>query len=125
MTSSNRLGRVLIAEDEFLLGVLLEENLRESGYDVAGPIGDLPAVLAALETETFDYAIFDINLGGQMVYPAAEVLMKRGVPVALLSGYGNANIPEPFRGVTVLTKPCDFRHIQAWLEGAKASLKTR
>ena len=118
MTSSSPPKRILIAEDEFLVGVLLEENLRESGYDVVGPITELKSLLAALESEKFDCAIFDINLGGQMVYPAVEVLMKRGVPFTLLSGYGNSNIPEPFRGVTVMAKPCDFRDIEAWLKRA-------
>src|SRR3954471_21556906 len=100
MTSSSSPKRVLVAEDEFLVGVLLEENLRDAGFDTIGPISELKSLLAALESETFDCAIFDINLGGQMVYPAATVLMKRGVPFALLSGYGNSNIPEPFRGAT-------------------------
>ncbi len=120
MTSSSHPKRILVAEDEFLVGVMLEENLRESGYDVVGPITDLKSLLAALDSETFDCAIFDINLGGHMVYPAAEVLMKRGTPVALLSGYGGSNLPEAFRGVTVMTKPCDFRDIEAWVQKATA-----
>lgn len=120
MTSSSPQKRVLIAEDEFLVGVMLEENLRESGYDVVGPLGELKSLLAALDTEKFDCAIFDINLGGQMVYPAVDVLRKRGTPFVLLSGYGNSNIPDPYRGVTVMSKPCEFRDIQAWLKSVTA-----
>jgi len=118
MTSSNSPARVLVAEDEFLVAVMLEENLRESGYDVVGPVSDLKSLLSAVETETFDCAIFDINLNGQMVYPAVEVLMKRGLPFTLLSGYGSSNIPDAFRGVNVMAKPCDFRDIEAWLKKA-------
>ena len=95
---------------------MLEENLRESGYDVAGPFGDLKSLLAALDSEKFDCVILDVTLGGQMVYPAVEVLMKRGVPFTLLSGYGNTNIPEPFRDVMVMGKPCEFRDIEAWIK---------
>ena len=120
MTSSNLPPRVLIAEDEFLVGVLLEENLRESGYDVVGPISDLPALLAALETEKFHCAILDVNLGGQMVYPAVDILMKRGLPFTLLSWYGSSNLPEPYRSAAVMGKPCEFRDIEAWVKRVTA-----
>ncbi len=121
MTSSSPI-RVLVAEDEFLVGVLLEENLRESGYDVVGPISDLKSLLAVLDAEKFDCAIFDINLGGQMVYPAVGVLKQRGVPFTLLSGYGGGNLPEPYRDVTVMGKPCDFRDIEAWVKRATSTV---
>ena len=120
MMSSSSPKRILIAEDEFLIAVLLEENLRESGYDVAGPFSDLTSLLAALDSEKFDCAILDVNLGGQMVYPAVDVLLKRGVPFTLLSGYGNTNTPDAYRGVTVMGKPCEFRDIEAWIKKVTA-----
>src|SRR4051812_34780574 len=60
--------RVLVAEDEFLVAVVLEEDLRAAGCEVVGPFANLAAAGEAARRETFDLAILDINLAGEMVY---------------------------------------------------------
>jgi hypothetical protein len=34
-------------------------------------------------------------------------LLARGIPFFFLSGYSHSNLPEKFRAVTRLNKPCD------------------
>ena len=97
--------RVLIAEDEFLVGVQLEEDLRSAGCAIVGPFSTLETATQAARCERFDLAILDINLNGDMVYPLADEFLARGVPFIFLSGYVAADLPARFRRSPRLTKP--------------------
>ena len=81
----------------------------------------LPAPLVdamkAAQREPFDFAILDINLGGTLVYPLADHLLTRRIPFLFLTGYSLANLPERFRHVTRLNKPCDPAQLIAALRG--------
>jgi len=99
--------RVLLVEDEFLLSMVLAADLRAAGYDVLGPCATVEAAMQAAQSESFDGAILDINLKGQLVYPVAEELARRRIPFMFLSGYGLVSMPEPFRGRPCLPKPSD------------------
>ena len=98
---------ILLVEDEFLLALQLEELLQSRGGTVLGPFRKLDDAMQAAQREEFDFAILDVNLNGTMVYPLADDLLKRDVPFLFLSGYSLANLPERFRAVTRLNKPCD------------------
>ena len=99
--------RVLLVEDEFLVSAVLAADLRAAGYDVLGPCATLAAAMEAAQSESFDGAILDINLKGQLVYPVAEELARRRIPVMFLSGYASISMPEPFRARPCLPKPAD------------------
>jgi DNA-binding response OmpR family regulator len=98
---------ILLVEDEFLLAIQLEELLQSRGGTVRGPYGGLDEAMQAAQREHFDFAILDINLSGTMVYPLADQLLARGIPFLFLTGYSPSNLPERFRPVTRLNKPCD------------------
>ena len=108
---------ILLVEDEFLLALHLEELLQSLGGTVRGPFGKLSDALDAVQREKFDLALLDINLGGTMVYPLADDLRARGVPFLFLSGYSVANLPDRFRSVMRLNKPCDPDLLVAALRG--------
>jgi CheY-like chemotaxis protein len=99
--------RILVAEDEFLLGIQLEEELQAAGHAVLGPYTSVARASEACRTEQFDIALLDANLHGELIYPLADELTKRGVPFVLLSGYGAANLPERLRTVPRVAKPHD------------------
>ncbi len=99
--------RVLVAEDEFLVALLLEEELRLNGCSVVGPFTTLAVALQAARREAFDLAILDINLNGEMVYPLADELLARGAPFLFVSGYGSVNLPERFKPLPRVPKPYD------------------
>jgi two-component system, response regulator PdtaR len=107
---------ILVAEDEFLLAIQLEEELRDAGHDVIGPYTSVAKVMQAVQDETFDIAVLDVNLNGELIYPLADDLQARGIPFVLLSGYGAANLPERFRESPRVVKPHDstmlFREIR-------------
>lgn len=54
--------RVLIADDSALIRDGLSHVLPAHGFDVAGAVGDLPALLAAVDTTRPDVALIDIRM---------------------------------------------------------------
>ena len=111
--------RVLVVEDEFLVGIQLEEDLRAAGCSIVGPFVSLETATVAARSERFDLALLDINLSGDPVYPLADELSARGVPFIFLSGYLSAALPERFRGSPQIAKPHDPA---ALLEAIRAAL---
>lgn len=97
--------RVLVAEDEALVSMLIEDMLADAGAVVVGPAATLDEALSLARTETVDIALLDVNLAGKAIFPVADVLRERGVPFIFASGYGEAGIIEDHRGAPVLQKP--------------------
>jgi DNA-binding response OmpR family regulator len=97
--------RVLIVEDEYLVALMIKDFLVEFGCATVGPIGSVAKALAAIDVETFDVAVLDVNLAGEKIYPVAETLAARGVPFLLVSGYGEGAIPADHQEWRVCTKP--------------------
>lgn len=108
--------RVLIVEDDFLVGLASLDALQSAGCETIGPEPSLASALAAVKRETFDIAILDINLAGQMVYPVADDLAARNIPFVFVTGYSATQIPDPYRQMPRLEKPFDPRALQAALE---------
>lgn len=98
--------KILVVEDEYMLAEELRTALREAGAHVIGPIGSLAKAMTFLEgNPDLDGAVLDVNLGGDAVYPAADVLLARGVAVILATGYDLSSIPERYAHVPVCDKP--------------------
>jgi DNA-binding response OmpR family regulator len=100
-------ARILVAEDEFLVYLALGEDLRGAGYAVVGPFASLAETEAAVAREPIDLALLDINMGGEMAWPAADALIAKNIPLILLSGYGESGLPERYRALPRLAKPFD------------------
>jgi CheY-like chemotaxis protein len=97
--------RVLVVEDEMLIGMLLEDMLADMGYTVVGIIPRVNEALAAAQREAFDFAILDVHLNGQAVFPVADVLVERGIPFVFATGYGERGLPDQYRSRPILQKP--------------------
>ena len=106
--------RVLLAEDEAIIGMMMREFLTECGLFVIGPCCTVNEAIAAADGEV-DCAILDLNLGGNSVYPVAEMLTARGVPIAFVTGYDRESVDPRFDGVPVLQKPITREHLQSYL----------
>ena len=98
--------RVLIMEDESLVAMLLETILADLGCDVVGPESNIEDGLnVASGTAPLDAALLDVNVAGQEIFPVAEALKARGVPFVFSTGYGEAGLPEHWRGNPTVQKP--------------------
>jgi len=97
--------RILVVEDEMLIGMLLEDMLADMGHVVVGIIPRVNEALTAVQREAFDLAILDVHLNGQAVFPVAEALIERGIPFVFATGYGERGLPDQYRGRPILQKP--------------------
>jgi CheY-like chemotaxis protein len=114
-------ARILIVEDEPLLRLGLEDMVSELGCVLAGSEGALPEALKLAQTEQFDIAILDINLGGRRVDPICDVLAQRGIPFIFTTGYDGDGVPKPGLAAAVLQKPYAFEAFRAAIETALIS----
>ncbi|WP_159994643.1 HWE histidine kinase domain-containing protein [Roseomonas sp. 18066] len=107
-------ARILVVEDEPMIGAALTAMLVQFGCSVAGPVTGLETALKRVleATEPFDLALVDVNLNGRESFPVAELLAGRGVPVIYLTGY--AELPEERLALAagMLRKPVDPRELQ-------------
>jgi CheY-like chemotaxis protein len=103
--------RVLLVEDEPLIALALEDELRDLGCEVVGPAFSLAAAVQLAGDATLNGAILDVNLGGQKVYPAADLLAARNLPFIFVTGYGAAGLLEPYRDRPVLQKPIALKRL--------------
>ncbi len=97
--------RVLVVEDEVVVAFLIEDVLAEEGCDVVGPYATVALALIAAETEALDFAMLDVNVAGERVYPVALRLAARNIPFLLVSGYGDAAVPPEHPEWQVFGKP--------------------
>lgn len=85
--------------------MVIEDAIGELGHDVVGPIAEFHEALALVADGELCCAILDINIRGGNSYPVADILLRRGVPVLLMSGYNVQSLPERLQGETLLQKP--------------------
>jgi PAS domain S-box-containing protein len=96
--------RILVVEDEPLIGMATCDLIEELGHSVVGPFFNLATSRAALEGR-LDAAILDVNLGKDEAYPLAEELSVRGIPILFMTGYAQDSLDKRFRDYPVLQKP--------------------
>ena len=100
--------RILIVEDDFLIGSATASALARAGADTVGPVGTLEHALKLAETERLTAAILDIALRNDEVWPVAHALRQRDVPIVFYSG----NKPSPeWEGYLYLSKPAPVSRI--------------
>jgi DNA-binding response OmpR family regulator len=97
--------RVLVVEDEMLIAGMIADTLRDAGCEIVGPALSLERGKILASGEDMDGAILDINLAGNACFPIAEILTQREVPIAFLTGYGEAALPDTYRQLPCLWKP--------------------
>lgn len=97
--------RVLLVEDDAIVGMMMRDILLEHGLFVVGPCCSLAETMSTLGATEIDCAVLDLNLAGESVHPAAELLLERGIPFLFVTGYGRESIDEKFSAVPVLQKP--------------------
>ena len=111
-------ARVLVVEDEAAISMLLEDMLLDFGCEIVGPAARLATALEMAQKESFTVAILDVNVAGEPIYPVAEAIASRDLPLVFSTGYGGAGIREPFRDRPVVQKPFSQSDLKRTLIGA-------
>ena len=117
--------RVLVVEDEALVSMLVEDELRGAGAEVVGPapsVGDaLRLVEAAAADGGLSAAVLDINLDGRHVKPVADRLAALGVPFLFATGYGETCDTGGHRAAPTLHKPFAPERLVAAVEAVASA----
>ena len=99
--------RILLAEDEIFVSMAIEDALVAAGAEVVGPVMSLAAGVELLDSGVeVDGAILDVNLGDALVFPMAEMLRERGVPIIFHTAMGDRpEFAQDYPDATVCVKP--------------------
>ena len=104
--------KVLIVEDEFLVAMMIADMLSDLGHDVIGTATNLAAAVQKSSSLPVDFAVLDVNLNGELSYPAADALAARGIPFLFATGYSSKGLQERYMSVPRLQKPFDIRTLE-------------
>ena len=118
-------NRIMIVEDEALVAMALRETLEELGLSVVGPFSRISEAMVALRGNKIDGAVLDVNLGGELIYPLADVLVADRVPFIFITGYGADEIEHRFSTIPVLQKPIEREALDAVFSRPLAPHKQR
>lgn len=105
-----RPGRILIVEDELLVGMEMARAMTAQGWEVLGPAGTVEEAFSLLtDRSPPDAAVLDINLNGQLVYPVADLLRSRDIPYIFCTGYETAEGDERYSHTKIVQKPTNLQ----------------
>jgi two-component system, response regulator PdtaR len=112
MHLSEKKGRVLIVEDEPLIGAALEEFLVDQGYDVPRIIDTVESVLPAVRDCRPDLILMDIKLRSfnDGIDATHRLRLLSSIPVVFLTAYTDEATRKRAEGITntvFLGKPLD------------------
>jgi DNA-binding response OmpR family regulator len=100
---------VLLAEDEAIIAIELEDGLRGAGFAVAGPFASCAQAEAWLRRGEPDAAILDHELKDGPCDALICDLSRRGVPTIVFTGHDAPRNPAPaLSTATWVTKPIAF-----------------
>lgn len=115
--------RVLIVEDNPLLGYLIETSLLDAGHDPLGPVPDIDDALAIIESGQPELAFVDINLdGGSTGLLLAGALCRHGIPFFYASGQTEIARTDRSRAMGLLPKPFSPELLVAVVEAVESYL---
>jgi PAS domain S-box-containing protein len=98
--------RLLLVEDEALIQAETAARIEEAGHVVAATASSLQEAKLAAAEANIAAAVLDVNLGGELSFPVADILRARGVPFVFVTGYQPEGlIPERFSTAPVVRKP--------------------
>ncbi|QND51026.1 hypothetical protein HB779_03320 [Phyllobacterium sp. 628] len=105
--------RLLVLEDEYLIGLELERIAEECGVRSTHVVSTVAELLFWIESQqTCDIAILEVKARGTSSLEAATRLQQRGIPVVFTTAYDQQRGGIPgFMDVPVVLKPYDTAQI--------------
>ena len=84
----------------------LAEALQDAGSIVLGPVPTVDKAIKKIESELhIDGAVVDVNLGGMLAYPVADLLIARKIPLVFTSGYEDSLLRDRYSQVKNAPNP--------------------
>lgn len=105
--------RVLIVEDEPLIGWMLEDIVGSMGMEVAGPFRTTAEANDYLRDFTPEVALLDVNLLDGDVFPVADALQETHVPMIFhTANLKCQELKARYHEAEVIMKPSDPATLQ-------------
>ncbi|MBU2549394.1 MAG: PAS domain S-box protein [Proteobacteria bacterium] len=121
--SVKRTERVLVVEDEVIIGQDLKSRIQEMGYQVRGPVATAEEAVESVRRELPDLVLMDVILAGAMdgIEAAETIRSIAEIPIVFVTAYADeeridrAKLTLPFG---YLIKPFSDRDLKATVEMA-------
>jgi DNA-binding response OmpR family regulator len=98
-------ARILIVEDDPLIGFDLAVELEAHGFAIVGVAPTVAKALSLLRQHGCDIAVLDVNLGRETSAAIASTLTMAQIPFIAVTGYSIDQCPQEFASVPRLSKP--------------------
>ena len=96
---------ILVVEDEFIIGMMLCQELGRAGAVTIGPLSSVADAVKAIEVRVFDLVILDAKLGAGSGADLVAGLKERRIPYVVVSGYERTGLPPALKGAPFVAKP--------------------
>ncbi len=113
--------KILIVEDEYLIGLVLRQDLIQLGHTVSGPVSTGEKAVEIAVAQPPDLIFIDINLAGALdgIDAAREIRSQVDVPIIFMTGYTDdemINRTAQVGALACLTKPVPIYEIARVIE---------
>ena len=87
--------RILLVEDDAVIGLSLQLLLEANGYAVTGPVDNGIEALEIADRSGIDIALLDLKLNGSVNgLTVGRALRERSIPIVFLTGYVSTFVSE-------------------------------
>jgi CheY-like chemotaxis protein len=101
--------RILVAEDEMVVAMVLEDTIIDAGGMVLGPVASVHDALSLLHVAKADggisAAVINLRLGQHNTTKLADALTEQNVPFIYATGYNSHEDIDVHQEAMVLDKP--------------------
>jgi DNA-binding response OmpR family regulator len=112
--------RAFVVEDEYFVLLDIKDALTRLECDLVHAAGSLNEAIEWAGKVEADFALIDVNIKGEKVYPVAKILRRRALPFIFCTGYDQVHLDPEWADYTVIYKPFSVEELAAgigkWLE---------
>jgi CheY-like chemotaxis protein len=113
--------RILLVEDEVIIAMLVQEQMRDVGYESLTFVTTGEKAIAQARQDPPDLVLLDIGLSGKIdgLEAASVICAEMGIPIAFISGYADAAILEKAQSLKPLgffSKPLEIEELKAAID---------
>jgi DNA-binding response OmpR family regulator len=98
-------SRVILVEDDALVGMMARDMLESMGCVVIGPLATVEQGCAAIDAGAGDLVMLDVKLGLESGWPVADRAKKASLPFFLTTGYSQESFIDDHADAPFLGKP--------------------
>lgn len=114
-------ARVLVVEDEPIVGMDIEAILSDAGLHVVGPVASSSEALRLIHPGKVDCALIDFVLADGDAGAVIAELTNNCVPFAFVTGMSQDAIPEAYSNIPTVGKPFSAAELLNCVRGMSIS----